>query len=97
MIFPQSIMMALNAKQEIFHTAILEIIINITASYLLMLKFGIQGIAYGTVIAFFTEKLILAFLLKSKGIDIQEYTPFRLWAGYSTLMVITYILVENFL
>lgn len=97
MIFPQSIMMALNAKREIFHTAILEILINITASYLLMLKFGIQGIAYGTVIAFFMEKLILAMLLKSKGIEIQEFTPVRLWAGYSSLMILTYIFVENFL
>lgn len=97
MVFPQSIMMALDAKREIFHTAILEIIINITASYLLMLKFGIQGIAYGTVIAFFMEKLILLIILKSKGIDIQEFTPVRLWAGYSTLMILTYYFVENFL
>jgi len=97
MVFPQSIMMALDAKREIFHTAILEIIINITASYLLMLKFGIQGIAYGTVIAFFMEKLILLMILKSKGVDIQEFTPVRLWIGYSTLMILTYYFVENFL
>jgi len=97
MVFPQSIMMALDAKREIFHTAILEIIINITASYLLMLKFGIQGIAYGTVIAFFMEKLILLIILKSKGIEIQEFTPIRLWVGYSTLMILTYYFVENFL
>lgn len=97
MIFPQSIMLALNAQKEIFKTAVLEIIINISASYFLMLKFGVIGVAYGTLIAFLAEKIILAIILKSKNIGFQEYTPLRLWLGYSTLMVIVYLFVENFL
>ncbi len=97
MTFPQAIMMALDAKKEIFQTAVLEIIINISASYFFMLKFGMVGVAYGTIVAFFAEKLILALLLKSKNIDFQEYTPIRLWLGYSSLMIVTYLFVENFL
>lgn len=97
MLFPQSILMALDAKKAIFRTAILEIVINVLASYLLMLKFGIRGIAYGTVIAFFAEKITLAMILKAKNIEIQEYTPIKQWLGYSILMLSTYYFVENFL
>jgi hypothetical protein len=89
--------MSLQKRSIILNTAYWEILINVVSSYLLMLKFGILGIAYGTFIAFLSEKLILAFRLKKLGFDFQTYTNYYRWFGYSFITILIYFFVENFL
>jgi len=96
-IFPQTVVMSLQKRSIILNTAYWEILINVVSSYLLMLKFGILGIAYGTFIAFLSEKLILAFRLKKLGFDFQTYTNYYRWFGYSFITILIYFFVENFL
>lgn len=97
MIFPQSVVLALQKTKVVFKVALTEIIVNVTVSYLLMLKFGPIGVAYGTVIAFMLDKLLLAIYLKKIGIKFSEYVPVKLWAWYSVSLAIVYLFVENFI
>lgn len=97
MIFPQTVVMATGKTRVIMMVSLAEIIINITASYLLMLEFGITGVAYGTIFAFFSEKLILALYLKYKaGLNFYRYTCTRAWFLYTILLLLTWIIVNNF-
>ncbi len=96
-IFPQTVVMALQRRDIILNTAYWEILINVISSYLLMLKFGILGIAYGTFIAFLAEKLILTYQLNKLKFDFQSHTNFMRWAIYTLATIIVYIFVENFL
>jgi O-antigen/teichoic acid export membrane protein len=97
MIFPQSVVLALQRRDIILNTAYWEISINVFSSLILMWKFGIIGIAYGTVIAFLSEKLILAYRLKKLNVDFQQYTNFSKWFLFTVITVLLYFFVENFL
>lgn len=97
MIFPQSVLLALNRRELILKTAYWEVIINIVSSLILMWKFGIIGIAYGTAIAFLSEKLILIYRLKTLNIDFQQYTSVGRWLLFTFLTMLLYFFVENFL
>ncbi len=97
LIFPQSILLAINRRDLILKTAVWEIIINIVSSLFLMWKFGIIGIAYGTFLAFLSEKLILAYRLKMLKIDFQQYTNFAKWFLLTAITLLVYFFVENFL
>jgi len=91
MLFPQSLIMATRNTGIIFKTAIAEITINIVSSYLLMLKFGIMGVAIGTVIAFFSEKIILAIWCRYRlQIPIGKYLPVKTWLIYTILLLTAY-------
>jgi O-antigen/teichoic acid export membrane protein len=97
MIFPQSVVLALQKTNVIFKVALIEIIVNVTVSYLLMLKFGLIGVAYGTVVAFLIDKLLLSVYLGRLGIKFSHYVPLKLWAWYSVSLAIVYLFVENFI
>ena len=97
MIFPQSVVLALQRRDIILNTAYWEITINVFSSLILMWKFGIIGIAYGTVVAFLSEKLILAYRLKKLNVDFQQYTNFSKWFLFTVITVLLYFFVENFL
>ena len=97
MIFPQSVVLAFQRRDIILNTAYWEITINVFSSLILMWKFGIIGIAYGTVVAFLSEKLILAYRLKKLNVDFQQYTNFSKWFLFTIITVLLYFFVENFL
>ena len=97
LVFPQTVVMAFRNTQIIFKISIIEISINIISSYVLMKYFGMIGVAWGTVIAFASEKILLAvYLSKEKNIQPSDYIPLKIFMGYSIALVLTYILVENF-
>lgn len=94
MIFPQSIILALKKNKTILAISSIEIIINVVSSYLLMLKLGIIGIAWGTVIAYSCEKLMLClYLYFSREIKIKDYIPVTIWLIYFSLLSISYLIV----
>lgn len=98
-LFPQTLILAHGRNDLIFKVAIAEITINIVSSYLLMLEFGMYGVAWGTVIAFSSEKIILFWLLRrTYGIKFNQLLHVRTWAIYSILLIITYLLktINNF-
>ena len=95
MIFPQTILIGLRKTRIIMLAAFLEIIINVASSLILLQFFGIIGVAMGTVIAYFSEKLILLlyayYFLRIKP---SEYFSIAILSMYSILLIACYIFEE---
>lgn len=94
LVFPQTIMLGLQKNQALFKISILEWIINLVMDLVLMQYWGIEGIAFATVIAFFTEKLINMLYLKRLGYAVKDYVPIRAWSLYSLATIGVFVAVE---
>ena len=91
-IFPQSVLIAKNENKLLFNVSIIELITNILISVILMFKLGTIGIAYGTVIAFAVEKIILIFNVKARwNISPHQYIPFKVLLPALCLLFLTFI------
>jgi O-antigen/teichoic acid export membrane protein len=89
--FPQTILLARNENKIILMASVLEIIVNVTCSLILLHFYGIIGIAYGTQIAFFFEKIFLgAYLSLKKKIFLPQYLSIKIWMAYSIVLVTAY-------
>lgn len=95
-LFPQTIMMAGNFNKIMLRIAVIEILINIVCSFFLMKLWGLPGIAVGTFIAAFSEKLILMMYLKKyHGIAPSGYIP-SIWWKYSVALAGVYVFMLIF-
>ena len=91
MVFPHSILLGLGKTKEILRASLIEFILNISISLSLMHFIGLQGIAYGTVIAFVVNKLILAQSLNKYGVRLKQYIPITQLSVYSIILVTVFI------
>lgn len=97
-LLPQTILNGMQKTKPIVTASALELFINIVLSLTLVQKFGINGIAFATVVAFMTEKIYLAGLLKRKyQIEISQYLPVKLYMTFSILTIVLFVLVETFI
>lgn len=96
LLFPHSILLGLNKQKSIMMASIVEFTLNIAISLILLHFIGLQGIAYGTVIAFVVNKTILLFTLKQQGVAPSAYIPINQLTTYSVVLVITFILFTYF-
>ena len=91
-LFPQSVLIAMEKHRDVFRISLIELLLNISLSLLLLPYFGLVGIAMGTVLAFWFEKIIMIFRLKTKyGIGVSEYVPIRIFVFYAGLLVVSYL------
>jgi O-antigen/teichoic acid export membrane protein len=91
MVFPQTIVLALQRHDVIFRISIFELSINVVSSVILMRWFGMEGIAFGTVIAFMAEKCLLYFYVKKQsGIRLTDLLPIRIWLMYTLLLLLAF-------
>lgn len=97
LIFPHSILLGLGNNKSIMSASAIEFILNIVASLIFLQFFGIQGIAYGTVLAFITNKLILLYQLKRLGIQPHTYIPVKALTAYSLALVAVFVVFTYFL
>ena len=92
-IFPQTVLTARGETRLLWRVSLVELGINIAASIPLYFMFGLPGVAWGTVIAFAAEKLILLVILQRKfGIPASSIVPIRSWTIYATGLVVLYII-----
>ena len=91
LVFPNSILLGLGHSRIIMRAAIVEFLLNIAASLLLLQWIGLQGVAYGTVIANFLNKGMLAYQLHKLGVSPREYIPVKSLTIYSLLLVSVFI------
>jgi O-antigen/teichoic acid export membrane protein len=91
--FPQTISLGLKETGIIFKASLIEIIVNAGFSILSVMFFGIYGVAFATVLAFYTEKLYLMFFLgKTKGISVNQYVDLRiLMLGTAILYLVFFV------
>ena len=93
LIFPQTILIALGKTKMVLYISILETLLNIVLSIWLVQIFGLVGIAFGTVIAYLFEKIMIGIYLYSKhNIPFQQYTPVTWFMLYSVVLVGVYFI-----
>ncbi len=92
MIFPQTILIGLKQTKPVLLIAFAEAFINIVFSISLIQVAGIEGVAWGVVIACTAEKIFLAAYVKAKlKIPLQQYASMRWLLIYSCITVAAYI------
>jgi hypothetical protein len=97
LVFPQTIIVGRKKTHISLIAAILEISINIPLS-LLMIKWGynLQGVALSTVAVYLIGKAFLAgYLWIKMKIKPSEYIPLRVYAVYTALIGILFILIDH--
>jgi len=91
LVFPQTILAGLQNTKVLFWVSVQELLINIVLSFMLMHYFGIQGIAMATVLAFYSEKLLLILFLKLKyHINASDYMNFKVLVLYTVIIFAAY-------
>ncbi len=95
LIFPQSLLIAREETKLLWYVSVAELIINIIASLVLLHFFGLIGIAFGTLIAFVSEKVILLVMVNRRfGVrPIQLIHPL-IWTAYAVLIVLAFITAQ---
>ena len=98
LLLPQTILNGLKITRPIMTAALFELVVNVSASLLLVKYFGIAGVAFGTFIAYLFEKIYLAVSVRKKlNISISEYIPVKPFLLYSMAIGIVFVLTELFL
>lgn len=95
LIFPQTVLIGLKKTSLIATASFLELVVNVSLSLWFVTFWGIQGIAYATVIAFLFEKVFLLVMLRhSLNIPITKYQNIFRHLIYSLLLLAVFYLVE---
>ena len=97
LVFPQTVIVGRKKTHITLFAAILELVINIPLS-LLMIKWGydIIGVALSTFIVYTIGKIFLAgYLWIKMNIKPSDYIPVRLYAFYSVVIAILFILIDH--
>jgi len=94
LLFARSVLVALHDTRRVPWFAAVGIVGQCLLAYLLVPRWGLQGIAAATVLAFLSEKLALAYYLRRRhGIQLAEFTDLRWWGIYTAAMLAAYSLV----
>jgi len=97
LVFPQTVIIGRKKTHITLISAIIELAINIPLS-LLMIKwgYGLVGVALSTFIVYTIEKTFLAgYLWIKMNIRPSEYIPLRLYAFYSFLIGVLFVLIDH--
>jgi O-antigen/teichoic acid export membrane protein len=97
LVFPQTILVGRKKTQIILFAAVLELAVNIPLS-LLMIKwnYGLVGVALASFIGYVVNNLFLVIYLWVKmNIKPFEYIPLKIYALYSFMIGIVFILIDH--
>ncbi len=91
-VFPQTIFIGLQKNKFVLKAGFLELIINIISSIILIRYFGIIGVAFGTIIAFYAEKIILIYFVnKNLAIKPAEFIDTKMLFIFSIILWLVFI------
>lgn len=86
-LLPQVVVMAKEESWFLVVSALIEIIVNITLSFVLVRIIGLSGIAFASVIAFYVNKVNqIIFLRLRYGISPSAYVPIKAHLAWSVLL-----------
>ncbi len=90
-LMPQVLTMARGHNFAVTLSALIEFLAVVLLCYLLGRSFGLVGIAMGSVLAFFTDRIILIFYnWKKLGIHPSRYIDWRVYLIYNALLIAAY-------
>jgi O-antigen/teichoic acid export membrane protein len=90
LIFPQTLMMGLLKNKELFWFNAIEWVINLVLDFIFLYQFGMIGIAWATVIAYFSERVMLVIYLNRKGYPPAAFIPLKTWGLYSVAVLLAF-------
>lgn len=92
-VFPQAILTARGETRVLWHVSLVELAVNILLSIPLYYLLGMPGVAWGTLIAFTVEKIILFIWVNRKcGIAWRDIFPVGVWLGYAIVLTGLFVL-----
>jgi O-antigen/teichoic acid export membrane protein len=92
-LLPQTVVMAKEKSYFLLFSAAIEIIVNVTLSLLFVRIFGLLGIAFASVIAFYVNKINQMVYLKTKhGISPHQYIAVRPHFAFSAFLYGSFVL-----
>lgn len=95
LMFPQTILIGLQKTTAIMWASFLEIVLNIALSLWFLQYWGMNGVAYGTVVAYLFEKLFLMiYVRKNCGFKINDYLKVNQHTLYSVILLAEFFVVE---
>ncbi|MCF8447964.1 MAG: hypothetical protein K9H61_13325, partial [Bacteroidia bacterium] len=95
MLFPQTVVMGLMKNRIFYLVSSNYLIINCILSFWFIGIWGIEGIAYATLIAFTVEKILLVIYCKMEGVDLRKYLNVGEFLIYSVITLAVYFLNLN--
>ncbi|MBA4321374.1 MAG: hypothetical protein C0408_01010 [Odoribacter sp.] len=96
LVFPQTIVIGRKKTHITLIAAIIELSINIPLSIYLAPIYGTVGVALATFIVYTIEKIFLAgYVWVKMKIKPSEYIPLKVYAVYSVLISILFILIDR--
>lgn len=95
LLFPQTLLTGLRQTSFIAFASFLELVLNVLLSLWFVTIWGIEGIAYATVLAYLFEKLFLVVITKKRlNIAVTKYQDIFRHLIYSLLLLAVFYLVE---
>jgi Na+-driven multidrug efflux pump len=95
LLFPQTLLIGLKQTSVIAFASFLELILNVSLSLWFVVLWGIEGIAYATVLAYLFEKVFLVAITKRRlNISVTKYQDISRHLIYSLLLFAVFYLVE---
>ncbi len=96
LVLPHPIIIGLKKTRIIMYASFAELIVNVSLSLILLQYWGIEGIAFATVIAFALQKIIWIVYNKSQlNIKAKSYIPIFELAAYSVILLSTFYFVTT--
>lgn len=94
-LIPQTILIGKKMNGIIVRASLFEIIINVGTSLFLAKSIGIEGVAWGTFIAYLLEKVYLAIACKRKlNISPLKYLPIKIYTISTALLIFAFVMIE---
>jgi O-antigen/teichoic acid export membrane protein len=91
-VFPSTVLMGFKKNKIILNISLIELLINISVSLLLVKFIGFIGVAYGTLIAYFSERIMLAIYIKKElSIPFSKYIPIKDLVIFSSILILVFI------
>ncbi len=92
LLFPQTVFNGLQQNKVLLLSSLIEIGLNITFSILFASRFGLIGIAYGTLLAFTFDKLFLVLMLRHRAnIPLSAYSDLKTFSIGSVALMLAYL------
>jgi O-antigen/teichoic acid export membrane protein len=94
LVFPHTILIGLRKTKIVMYASFAELVVNVILSVIFIQLWGIEGIAFATIIAYALQKVI--WLLYNKyvlKIPVASYVPIIEWVIYSVITTCVFLLV----
>jgi len=94
LLFPHSILIGLKKTKIVMYASVADLAVNVVLSIAFIYFWGIEGVAFATLIAYAVQKIIwIIYIKRVLGILPNQYIPIFVWVIYSTITVAAFFVV----